>query len=324
MLDQLRAIPSVRSASISSITPVCHCRWAGEAVIEGYTPKSREDGMVSLNSVSSHYFETLGTPIVAGRDFNKNDTSTSLKVGIISQSMAQKYFGRNVLGQYFRIRDGNVLGGPIQIVGIVKDAKYGSLRDEPSPFAFTPWSQAGVPGPLTSFELRAAGVPTSLIPAVKSAIADVNRDVSIEFKTLSSKVNDSIEREKLLATLSGCFGALALILATVGLYGVMSYNVARRRNEIGIRMALGAQRSRVIRMVLGEVAVLVALGVTIGLGAAIETTRFVATFLYGIKANDPWTLSLAAGVLSSVAALAGFLPARRASRVDPMNARREE
>jgi putative ABC transport system permease protein len=333
MLDQLRTIPGVRSASVSSITPVCHCRWAGEVVIEGYTPKSRADAMASFNNVSDSYFESLATPIVSGRDFNSHDTATSAKVAIISESMAQKYFGAtNPLGQYFRTRDGrgpqfawNITGGPVEIVGVVKDAKYGTLRDDPSPFVFIPWSQGGVPGPLTSFEIRtAAGAPTSLISGVKSAIARVNRDVSIEFKTLAAKVDDSIQREKLLATLSGFFGALALLLATIGLYGVMSYNVARRRNEIGIRMALGAQQSRVLRMVLGEVAILIGIGLAVGFGAALATTRLVATFLYGLQPNDPWTLGLAAVVLAGVALMAGYLPARRASKLDSMTALREE
>src|SRR5207248_7710042 len=153
---------------------------------------------------------------------------------------------------------------------------------------------------------------------------DVNREVSIEFKTLTAKVDDSISRERLLAILSGFFGALALLLATIGLYGVMSYNVALRRNEIGIRMALGADESCVLRMVFGEVAILIGGGLIIGLVAALATTRFVASFLYGMKANDPWTLSAACGVLALVAAVAGFLPARRASRLDPMAALREE
>jgi putative ABC transport system permease protein len=333
MLERLRAIPGVRSASVSYITPVCHCRWAGEVTIEGYTPKSRSDGMASFNNVSDGYFETLGTSIAGGRDFNSHDTSTSPKVAIVSKSFAQKYFGAaNPLGQHFRIRDGrgsqvawSLTGGPVEIVGIAKDAKYGSLREEPSPFVFIPWSQGGVPGPLTSFELRpAVGTPTALIPAVKSAIGKVNRDVSIAFETLAAKVDDSISRERLLATLSGFFGGLALLLATIGLYGVMSYNVVRRRNEIGIRMALGAEQSRVLRMVLEEVAILVGVGLLVGLGAAAATTRFVASFLYGVNSNDPWTLSLASGVLALVAGVAGFLPARRASRLDPMSALREE
>ena len=333
MLDQLRTIPGVRSASVSSITPVCHCRWAGEVEVDGYTPKSRADAMASFNNVSDSYFETLATPIAGGRDFNSHDTATSAKVAIISESMAQKYFGAtNPLGQHFRTRDGrgpqfawNITGGPVEIVGVVKDAKYGSLRDEPSPFVFIPWSQGGMPGPLTSFEIRAAGgAPTSLISGVKSAIARVNRDVSVEFKTLAAKVDDSIQREKLLAMLSGFFGVLALVLATIGLYGVMSYNVARRRNEIGIRMALGAQQFRVLRMVLGEVAILIGIGLAVGFGAVLATTRLVASFLYGPHPNDPWTLGLAAVVLAGVALIAGYLPARRASKLDSMAALREE
>lgn len=333
ILDRLRAIPGVHSASVSSITPVCHCRWTDEVDVDGYTAKSRDDAMAAFNNVSDGYFETLGTSILIGRDFNSHDTSTSLKVAIVSKSFAQKYFGAaNPLGQHFRIRGGrgpqfawSATDGPAEIVGVVKDAKYGSLREVPWPFVFIPWSQGGVPGPLTSFELRPAlGTPTALISAAKSAIGNVNPNVSIEFETLAAKVDDSILRERLLATLSGFFGGLALLLATIGLYGVMSYNVARRRSEIGIRMALGAEQSCVLRMVLGEVSILVGIGLVIGLGAAAATTRFVASFLFGVSPNDPWTLSLACGILALVSGLAGFLPARRASRLDPMIALREE
>jgi len=326
MLDQLRIIPGVRSASVSEITPVCHCRWAIEVVVDGYTPKSHDDAMASYNHVSDRYFETIGTPFIAGRDFNNHDTATSTKVAIISESMAQKYFGAtNPLGRDFRTRDGNTVSGPIEIVGVVKDAKYGSLRDEPSPFVFIPWSQSGVPGVLTAFQLQsAAGVPTTLIPGVKSTIGGINPDVSIAFKTLDAKLNESIEREGVLAALSGLFGTLALLLATVGLYGVTSYNMARRRSEIGIRMALGAEHSRVLRMVLGEVAILIGIGLAIGFGAALATTQLVASFLYGLQPNDPCTLGGSAALLAIVAAIAGYLPARRASRLNPMTALREE
>jgi putative ABC transport system permease protein len=327
MLDQLRIIPGVHSASVSSITPVCHCRWAGEVAIEGYTLKSHEDAVISFNDVSDGYFETIGTSIIAGRDFNTLDTSTSLKVAIVSQSMARKYFGTaNPLGRHFRLLDGGITNAaPVEIIGIVKDARYGSLRDEPTPFAFIPWSQGGAPGPLSGFELRsAAGSPTNLISGVKSAIARVNPDVSIEFQTLSGKVDDSIQRETLLATLSGFFGVLTLVLASIGLYGVMSYNVTRRHNEIGIRLALGAERSQVLRMVLTEVVMLIAIGLLVGFGMALATTRMVASFLYGLQPNNPWTLGAAAALLAIVATMAGYLPARRASQVDPMIALREE
>lgn len=326
MLNQLRLIPGLHSASVSSITPVCHCRWAGEVVVEGYTSKSRDDAMISFNNVSDGYFETVGTSIIAGRDFNRLDTATSMKVAIVSQSMARKYFGAtNPLGRHFRLQNGNTPAAPIEIVGIVKDAKYGSLRDEPSPFAFIPWSQGGAPGPLSGFELRAAGgSPSGLISGVKAAIARVNRDVSIEFQILASKVDDSIQRETLLATLLGFFGVLTLLLVTIGLYGVMSYNVARRRNEIGIRLALGAEQSRVLRMVLSEVVILIAIGLMAGFSMALATTRMVASFLYGLEPNNPWTLGGAAALLAMVAAIAGYLPARRASRLDPMTALRDE
>ncbi len=333
MLDQLRAIPGVHSASVSSITPVCHCRWAGEVEVDGYSPKSRDDSMASFNDVSDRYFETVGTAIVAGRDFNSHDTSTSLKVAIVSKSFVQKYFGAaNPLGRHFRIPEGrgsqyawSIAGGPVEIVGVVRDAKYSSLRDESSPFVFIPWSQGGVPGPLTSFELRAGGgAPTALISGVKSAIAGINRDVSIEFKTLSAKVDSSIEREALLATLSGFFGGLSLMLAMIGLYGVMSYNVARRQNEIGIRIALGAEPRRVLRMVMGELALLIGIGLTVGVVAALAATRLVASFLYGVTPNDPFTLALAVVLMAGAAALAGYFPARRASRLQPLIALREE
>jgi putative ABC transport system permease protein len=217
------------------------------------------------------------------------------------------------------------LGDPVEIVGVVNDAKYSSLREEVFPAAYLAASQNVKLSAYRNVEVRAvAGLPTALISGVKSAIADVNRDVSLQFTTLAMQVDASLARERLLATLAGFFGGLALLLAMIGLYGVMSYNLARRRNEIGIRVALGAEQSRALRMVLGEVAILIGVGLVIGLGVALGTTRFVESFLYGMKPNDPLTLSLAAGGLGLVAALAGFLPARRASRLDPMAALRDE
>jgi ABC-type antimicrobial peptide transport system permease subunit len=238
--------------------------------------------------------------------------------------MAKKYFaGQNPIGKRYRTEEGKEMGPWAEIVGVVRDSKYGTLREKILPTAFVAADQDS-----TSlgyeFELRSAGPPAALISAAKSAIAEVNREVSLQFKTLAAQVDESLARERLLATLSGFFGFLALALATIGLYGVMSYNIARRRNEIGIRMALGAAQSRVLSMVLREVAFLIGMGLAIGLLAAIGTTRFVESFLYGMKANDPWTLAIAAAVLALVAALAGFLPARSASRLDPMNALREE
>ncbi len=326
VLDRLRALPGVRSASASSITPVSGWRWSQEVRIEGYAPKSREDTNVWFNSVTKGFFETLGTGFLAGRDFNAGDTPKSSQVAIVNETLAKKFFaGQNPIGKRYRTEEGNKLTDPVEIIGVVKDAKYRSLRDEVPPTAYLPSTQGAFFHQTANFELRvAAGAPTALIPGVKSAFAEVNRDLSLQFITLSTQIDESLTRERLLAKLSGFFGALALLLAIIGLYGVMSYNVARRRNEIGIRMALGAEQSRVLRMVLREVAILIVTGLAIGLIAALATTRFIASFLYGIKSTDPLTLSLAAAVLAIVAAIAGYYPARQASRLDPMAALREE
>jgi putative ABC transport system permease protein len=325
ILDRLRALPGVRSASVSEMTPISGWRWSQELQIEGYTPKSGQDTEVWLNRVSDRFFETLGTGFLAGRDFDAHDTLHSPQVAIVNQTLAKKFFaGQNPIGRHYRIENGARLSDPIEIVGVVKDAKYHDLRDEIPPTAYVAATQGPFFMRSAHFELRVAGTPATLIPGVKSAIAEVNRDVSLQFTTLATQVDESLTRERLLATLSGFFGALALLLATIGLYGAMSYNVARRRNEIGIRMALGARESSVLRMILAEVALLIGAGLVIGSGVALATTRCVASFLYGTKPNDPWTLSLAAGILASVAALAGFVPARRASRLDPMIALRED
>ena len=325
MLEHLRALPGVRSASESNLTPVSGSAWNDTLQIEGYVSKGVDDTLVYFNSVSDRFFETLGTDLVAGRDFNAHDTPQSPKVAVINQTMAKKFFaGQSPLGKRYRQERGNSLSDPVEIVGVVKDAKYLSLREETIPTAYLAASQDAEPDASRTFELRVTTTPTALIPTVKDSIAQINRDVSLQFKSLAVQVNDSLARERLLATLSGFFGGLALLLAMIGLYGVMSYNIARRQNEIGIRIALGAGESRVLGMVLREVAILIACGVAIGLGVAMGTTRFVESFLYGMRPNDRWTLAMAAAALALVALLAGFLPARRASRLDPMAALREE
>ncbi len=326
MLDRLRVLPGVRSASASVMTPISGYGWDQDLLIEGYTSKSRGDTTVYFNRVSDRFFETLGTGLLAGRDFNVHDTPHSSQVAIVNETLAKKFFaGQNPLGKRYRMEDGNKLSDPIEIVGIVQDAKYGSLRAEVPPTAYISASQGAFDFQTANFELRVAdGAPTVLIPGVKSAIAEINPNVSLQFTTLATQVDESLTRERLLATLSGFFGALALLLATIGLYGVMSYNVARRRNEIGIRMALGAEQRRVLGMVLREVALLIGIGLAMGLAASLATTRMLESFLYGIKSTDPVTLFAAAAVLALVAAIAGYLPARRASRVDPMAALREE
>jgi putative ABC transport system permease protein len=308
-LERIRAIPGVRSASISGITPIAGNSW--QATVE---VGSQHIDNIYINPVSPGYFETMGTPFVAGRDFNEHDTMESPLVAIVNEAFAKRFGG---LGTTYRTMTGTTLDPPIEIVGIVKDAKYRSLRQPVPPTTYTPDNQEKT-RLFSNFEVRS---DIEVVSAIKAAI---DKDASLQFTTMSKQVDESLTRERMLATLSGFFGALALLLATIGLYGVISYNVARRRNEIGIRMALGAQQSRVLRMVLGEVAVLIFCGLAVGLAVTLGTTRFVSSFLYGLKPNDPITIGAAGAVLAIVAVIAGYLPARRASRLDPMTALREE
>jgi putative ABC transport system permease protein len=323
---QVRAIPGAGSAALSRVAPHCGCLSLVEVSAEGYAPKSHEDVLSFMSRVSDGYLKTLGVRLVTGRDFDRHDGLTSPKVALVNETFAKKYYGgASPVGRTLRTqRDGKALDAA-EIVGVVKDSTYGSLRERVPPAIYFAWSQYPVPDSQVTLELRsAAGAPSALIRGVKEAIAQVNPGVSLQFTTLSSKLDESISRERLLAALSGLFGAIALLLATIGLYGVMSYSVARRRNEIGIRMALGAAQGRVLRMVLRETALMIGIGIIVGLAAATATTRFVASFLYGLRPNDPLTLFLAAAVLGSIAMLAGYLPARRASKQNPMTALREE
>ena len=321
---RLAAVPGVRSASFADITPVSGSDSNQIVHVNGYMAKSREDSVVWTNSISAGFFASMETPFIAGRDFNEHDTLHAPLVAVINESMANKFFGSplSAVGETFR-NGWNEISGPIQIVGVVKDTKYTSLRAEGEAIAYYPLSQLP-PMRWANFVLRAEGPAVSLIPGVKAAVDEVNHDITLQFRTLSVQLDESLGRERLLATLSGFFGALALALAVIGLYGVMSYNVARRRNEIGIRMALGAEQSRVLRMVLGEVAILVVAGLALGLASAIYGTRFLASFLYRLEPNDPTTLATACAILVASAVVAGFLPARRAANLDPMTALREE
>ena len=325
-LENIRSIAGVRFASRSLVTPISGNFWNGEIHTDSYVPKSREDSVAYFNRVTPMYFQTLDTPILAGRDFNTHDTKGSPPVAIINQAMAKKFFGSsNPIRKFYRT-EGSKPGEmtATEIVGVVKDAKYGQLRETIYPTAYVPASQDVDPWGSGIFEIRTAESATSLISPVKAAFERTNKNLNLEFSTLAIQVSESVNRERLLANLSVFFGVLALLLAAIGLFGVMSYNVARRRSEIGIRMALGAQQKMILWMVLREVLLLAAIGMAVGFFAAAASTRLIRSMLYEISPNDPSTLLLAGAILLSVAVLAGYLPARRAARLDPMTTLREE
>jgi len=321
MRQRLAAIPGVLSASYSFITPLVGAMIITTIEVVGGAPQSARDSEIPANFVSQGYFETLGTPLVAGRDFDPRDMADSAGVAIVNKTAARKYFDtENPVGRYYRT------GRPVpnrlvKVIGVVEDAKYIRLREKQPAIAYLP---EGSTGPSVTFELRTAGPPANLAPAARAVMEKVNPAIVLNFRSLAVQVAESLTRERLLAALSGFFGGLALLLAAVGLYGVISHNMARRRGEIGIRMALGAERTRVLRMVMGDVAIVVGIGLAAGLGASLAVTKYVASFLYGVTPTDARVLSSAALLFGLVAAIAGYVPARRASRLDPMNTLREE
>ncbi len=323
ILARLRAIPGVRSVASSAVTPVSGSRWNGEAKADGVAVPAGSDNETWMNAVSEGYFDTMGIPLRSGRDFDRTDTPSSARVAIVSESMARKFFGTtNVVGRSLQTEDAGNFSAPRLIVGVVGSTKVESLRDTIAPVVYLPRGES-VMGDQVNFALF-ADAPTSIIRGVKSAIAETSPRISLELTTIDRQLDDSMRLMRAIATIAGFFGALALILATIGLYGIMSYGVTRRRNEIGVRIALGAERSRVIRMVLGDVAKIVALGVVVGIGLSVVATRLVASFIYDVSRNDPVTLGGSAVLLALVGLIAAAIPAWRASRLDPVAALRED
>jgi putative ABC transport system permease protein len=323
LLQQINVIPGVRTASLSMYSPIASRSQTQIVAVQGYTPRPDEDIAVHMNSVGPRYFKTLGIPVLLGREFLNADSAGAPNVAVINQTMARYYFrDQNPIGKRFGL-GGPETAGSLEIVGVVQDAKYNSLREQTPRMAYTPFLQSGA-GAMT-FEIRTAIDPTSAAGAVQQAIQRADRNIPVsDLKTLAQQVDDSLIQERLVARLSSLFGVLALLLACVGLYGIMAYTVMRRTNEIGIRLALGAQRADVMWMAMRETLALIIAGVAIGLPLALAATRLITSMLFGLTPTDPLTLSFAVVLLTAVVTFAGYLPARRASMVDPMVALRYE
>jgi predicted permease len=326
--DRLGRLPGVQSAAQAFIVPVSGSGWNNNIVIGGKRYTARAE-IVNFNSVSPGFFRTMGTPILTGRDFdNRTDTPTSTKVVIVNESFVGKFFPReNPIGRTFQIDESPGTPQPLfQIVGVVKDTKYSNLREPFGPIGFFAASQADPAdiSPGLQVVLRSNAPLTTITPQISALVTQVNPSIILQFQTMQTQVRDSLLRERLMATLSGFFGALAGLIATIGLYGVMSYMVARRRNEIGIRMALGADRRDVVRMVMREAGVLLAVGLVVGGVLAVLAARTASTLLFGLQPGDPATLGMSAVGLAGVAMFASYLPALRAARLEPTEALREE
>ncbi len=326
LLQAVQAVPGVGSAALEAVTPMTGSEW--DTLIENPPGLSlpEKDRDVYVNAVSAGWFAAYGTPILAGRDFNEHDTLSAPRVILVNETFVRKYYPQgNPIGQWVRdVASPGEHRAQMYIIGVVRDSVYDSLRDAIVPTMYQHVLQREKPGPSISVAVRAAsGAPALLTRGVAEAIGRVDRDVTLSFHPLREDLRDATVRERVLAMLSAFFGGLALLLAGLGLYGVMSYAVSRRRTEIGIRMALGAGPSSAVRLILLRVAVLVGLGVIVGAVLSIWAAGFVSTLLFGLQPRDPGTLLAAALVLSAVGGLAGWLPARRAARIDPARVLRE-
>jgi predicted permease len=321
--QKFSGIPGVLSVSMSNIAIIGDGQSGSTFHVLG-TPADKEAIRVQANTVGKDFFATMGIPIVRGRDFNTSDTATSPKVAIVNAALARRFFANeDPIGKIFEI-DPEDMEGPIQIVGVCPDTRYADLRSETPPTFFLDYRQS-YGGGRPVFEIHTMAEPGSVLSAVRSAVASLDRDLPlIDVRTMRQQVETTTSNERVFAELTGGFGILALALACVGIYGIMAYSVANRRNEIGIRMALGAQPGQVRGMILRESTWLAVGGIVVGVGAALGLTRLVKSMLYGIQPWDPATLTAGVLILLAVALAAGWIPARRAARVQPMDALRHE
>jgi predicted permease len=340
LLSKTSSNSEVRMASLASITPLSNSRWNSDVSFIDYHWGAQERHVADMNAVSPHFFETLGIPMVAGRDFTDQDNPTFTpdprekpdpklatqgpRLAIVNESFAKKFFAnRSAIGERLDRDKEFKMENSLEIIGVVKDVRYFGLREVTEPMIYIPvWREGAGARTLC---VRTSGDASHVVAAIRREAAELDPTIPVtQTLTLADQFDNSIAQERILTMLCGFFGVLAVLLAAIGLYGVMAQAVARRVREIGIRMALGAQASEVRWLILRETALMVGCGAAIGLPAAYFTTRLVDSFLFGLTPQDPVTLAASTLALLAVTALAGYIPARRATRVDPMIALRYE
>ena len=320
LLDRIRTTPGVDSAATATIVPLRGDSWT----LGVRAGRSQQEGRESKFSwVSAGYFKTMGIQLLAGRDFDDRDSPASPKVAIVNEAFARQLLnGENPIGKTFRtVTEPNYPETLYQIIGVVKNTRYNQLRDEFKPITFAAASQFDTLGEVL---IRSNAPLAGLVTALKRTVAGVSPNIGLDFSVLKTMIRDRLLPEQLMAMLSGFFAFLAALLATIGLYGVTSYMVARRRNEIGIRVAVGADRMVVMKLILGEAGMLLLIGLVTGTVLALAAARMARSMLFGLQSNDPLTFAMAIVLLAAVALAASYLPARRAAKLDPMIALRDE
>jgi len=322
-LDILRERTGAISAGEVEMTPVGGGGWDQNAWEPGYGGPKLD---VLFNRAGPSYFHTMGIAFVAGRDFDEHDGPSSPKVAIVNQQFAKTIFqGKNPIGRRFRREEfGSTPDSQFLVIGLVRNTKYFELREDFKPIAYVPEAQDEEPGTGANFVLRTSSPLGEFYRKAEAAVAEIHPAIGVDFTVLTTQIHQSLMRDRLMAALAGAFGLLAAVLAILGLYGVIAYMVERRRNEIGVRIALGATRGRVVGLVLREAILLVAGGLAIGLALAVWVGQTAASLIYGLKPRDPLTLASAILLLAIVALVASYGPAWRASRLQPMDALREE
>jgi predicted permease len=325
LLDKFSNVPGVRAATLSSNGLFSHSESGDPIRVEGYTPKSGESPNSRMDHVGPRYFSTVGIPILIGREIGPQDSGHGPRAAVINQEFARHFFGNtNPIGKkVLDVYPGNPQ--EMEIVGVAAGAKYNSLREKTPTRIYAPYFNPMWEHSFAFFEIRTQADPASVSASLRKIVRETNSALTpIDIKTMPGLVDDSLHTDRFIARLAGVFGFLAMLLASIGLYGIMTYTVARRTRDIGIRMALGAQRSGVLWLVLRETLLLVLLGVAVGLPVAFAGTHLLKSMLFGLGLVDPVAIVVSTMALAAVAALAGFLPARRAMRVDPMIALRYE
>jgi putative ABC transport system permease protein len=320
VVEHLRSIPGVAALATSTHVLLDGSTWSLGVRVEG------SEGFSKFTWVGPDFFQTMGIPLLAGRSFTNRDTRSSPQVVIVNETFVRKYLGaRNPVGKILRtVAEPNYPAVECEIVGVARDTKYGSLRDPVPPETFGPGTQFP-PGQSVAYVfMRTSLPPAQMIPAARAKLGQFDPDINAEFRVFREGIQNTLVRERMMALLSGSFGALAALLTMVGLYGVISYIIAMRRNEIGIRMALGASRRSVVAIILSQTMRMLALGVASGLLLSLGATRGAASLLFGLQPNDPASLLEATALLVAVAVIAGYVPAWRASRIDPGTALRYE